>query len=137
MKRILNRYKRIIIYGLISVFVTLVDVLISYAFEIIISPVYANTIGVVSGFILQYFLASKSVFNSRNIRTFIIFLGTFFIGLLCADVIIYICRNYIFADFSQNIAFIISKGFSILIPFFLMYFLRKWLIKSDKDNADV
>ncbi len=123
------KYKAFILYSAISVFVTFLDVFLCRLSELVFSPVVSNTIGVVSGFILQYFLTSRHVYNSRNIKTFVIFLLTFFIGLILANSIVWICREILFEGDNTNVAFLISKGASVVLPFFVMYYIRKRFIK--------
>ena len=130
LKALFNRHKLLITYGMISVFVLVIDVIISYSMEYVTTEVIANTTGVVAGFIIQYFLVSKKVFNSSNLRTFIIFLITFLFSLMLADGIVFCCRTIFFKDAEPTFAFFISKGFSIVIPFFLIYYIRLKLIPA-------
>lgn len=123
------KHRAFLTYGFISVFVTLLDMIASRASEYLLhNAVWANTIGVVTGFIVQYFLTARHVYNSKNKKTFFLFLVTFFIGLLLANGIVFICRSYLFHGSGTTIAFLVSKGFSIVIPFFFIYYLRKKLI---------
>lgn len=128
--------KAFIMYGLISVFVTVIDVIVSRVSEFAFSPVIANTIGVVVGFIIQYFLTARHVYNTKSIKSFLIFLGTFFINLLMANAIVFVCRTYVFGNATTNIAFLVSKGASIVLPFFITYFIRKKLMpnREEEDN---
>lgn len=117
-------------YIFYSVIVTFIDTAVVWSLYHIFSAdlIIANTTGVVTGFIIHYLLASKAVFRTDlGITGFIIYLGTFFIGLLLADWLIYTGENYLFAGFQENIRFLSSKGISILVPFFFLYFLRKFL----------
>lgn len=123
-------HKSFCVYFLISVFVTVLDVSTSRLCELFTEVVIANTIGVVVGFIVQYFLTSRHVYNSKDIIIFIKFLTTFLFGLLLANAIVYICRTWIFQDSETLFAFLASKGLSIVIPFFLLYFVRKHWIKT-------
>jgi GtrA-like protein. len=88
----------------------------------------ANTIGVVIGFLLHYILASKSVFNT-NYRPagFIVYLATFFAGLMLADWLIYMSYHYVFTAYAVDLRLLLSKGVSIAVPFFAMYYMRKYL----------
>ena len=118
---------KLIKYFLFSIISTVVDTALVWIclnyFSIAI--VVANTIGVVIGFIIHYLLSSKNVFETDyGPAGFLIYLGTFFIGLALADGIIYICYNYLILFLPKATAFLIGKGFSIAIPFFIMYFLR-------------
>ena len=125
-------HKSFIWYGLISVFVTVIDVTVSRLSESFVNAVVANTIGVVVGFLVQYYLTSRHVYNSKNVRTFTIFLLTFFIGLFLANLIVYFSRYYLFGGSDGAMAFLVSKGLSIVLPFFVMYYLRKrWIVDSE------
>lgn len=130
-RRYYNEHKAFVHYLLISAFVTVVDICVSKASELITGPVIANTMGVVTGFIIQYILVSRKVYNKNNMRTFIIFLLTFLLGLVLANSIVYASRVYIFDNSEGLLAFAVSKGLSIVLPFFVTYFLRKRLIGND------
>lgn len=117
-------------YLFYSVVVTLVDTgivwtLVCYS---VIHLVAANTIGVVTGFLLHYLLASKSVFKTEyGIKGFIIYLTTFLFGLSFANWLIYMSYNYVFFAYSVDLRILLSKGVSIAVPFFVLYYLRKHL----------
>lgn len=149
---IINEHRKFLIYFFISCFVTVLDILISalgekYIIPDIINnttiiPVISNAIGVITGFIVQYLLCSKNVYNKNNFKAFIYFFITFIIGLILAEGIIYLFRVIIFNNdnmlyelpilhFNVSISFLISKFVSIIIPFFVMYFLRKKLIGQE------
>lgn len=126
----IKQHRAFVIYLTISVAVTLVDVTVSRVGEFFISNlVVTNTLGVVIGFIIQYFLTARHVYNSQNIRTLVIFFATFLMGLVLANGIVYLSREFLFHNSESFWAFAVSKGFSIVIPFFFMYYLRKWWIK--------
>ncbi len=133
-RRILTKHKAFFAYGLISCFVTLVDVAISKISELFLIPVAANTLGVVTGFVLQYFLTARHVYNIRNGKSFAVFFVTFLIGLAAADGIVYFFRTVLFQGAGGTVAFLVSKGFSIVIPFFLTYFLRKKFMPVKKED---
>ena len=90
--------------------------------------VMSNTIGVVTGFIVSYLLSTESVFDTKlGIAGFLVFFGTFIFGLLLADFLIVVSNDFTSPHFPQSIAFILSKGVSVALPFFVLYFLRKYL----------
>ena len=125
-------HKSFLWYTGISVFVTGIDVMVSRLSELLLHhAVIANTIGVVTGFIIQYFLTSRKVYNSRNMRTFVIFLLTFLLGLVLANLIVFVSRGYLFHGSDGALAFLVSKGLSIVLPFFVMYFIRKKLLDNN------
>ncbi len=129
-------HRSFLLYGIISVFVTLIDAATCRICEIWLSSVAANTVGVVTGFIIQYFLTARHVYNKNNIKSFIVFLWTFFVGLIFANIIVYVFRTFVFKGADSILAFLTSKGFSIVLPFFLMYFLRKKFMPVADDSKE-
>ncbi|HEY8500674.1 MAG TPA: GtrA family protein [Clostridia bacterium] len=117
-------------YLLNSVIVTVIDVaLVWLLYRVLhIHVVVSNTIGVVTGFILHYILTVKSVFKSKyDMVSFIVYLGTFLLGLFLADWLIYIGENELFVKAGENVRFLLSKGISVALPFFVMYFIRRFI----------
>jgi len=120
----------IILYMLISTLVAVIDTTIVWVmYKLLhIDLVASNTTGVVTGFIIHYRLSSKSVFKtSHSISGFIIYFGTFLLGLACADWLIYFGETKLFDSLNEHISFLLSKGVSVLLPFFVLYFIRKFL----------
>ena len=75
-KKHITEHKSFVTYFLISVLVTVIDVIVSRISEIWFKEVIANTIGVVVGFIIQYILCSHKVYKSKSIKTLVIFFVT-------------------------------------------------------------
>lgn len=131
-KKFLNENKSFVKYLLISGFVTLLDIIVSWSSEFIIPLIYANSVGIMTGFIVQYFMTAKMVYNKNGVNVFFKFFLTFILGFIMANGIVYFCRVLIFDNSKSLIAFIVSKGFSIVIPFFVMYFIRKrWIGENE------
>ena len=160
MSRWLKEHKAFVYYVLISVFVTVLDIAVSLSSETLFWPLFfktdknlceqfGNALGVVIGFIVQYFLCSKKVYNRKDIRSFLIFLGTFLIGFALAQGIIYVIRDVILrqndlpwtvpiVNMPIRLAFWLAKFASIVIPFFVMYFLRKkWIGQNHEGDEAV
>ena len=116
-------------YFLISLSLLFFDVICSRFCENFVGVVEANTISLVLGFIIQYFLCAKKVYHTNDVRTAVIFFLTWLLALVMADSIIYIFRVIIFDNRTEFLYFLVAKGFSIVIPFFFIYFLRKRLIE--------
>ena len=117
-------------YMLYSVYVTLIDTAVVWVLYRIlnINLVTANTTGVITGFVIHYLLSSKSVFQTKyGMGGFGIYFGTFLMGLVLADWLIYLGETYLFLDINKDLSFLLSKGISIVIPFFVLYFIRKSL----------
>jgi len=126
----LRKHKAFIWYFSISVIATVVDVVVSRVSERFVPIVIANTIGVVAGFILQYFLCTAKVYAGSSKRTALIFFLTWLGALLLADGIVYVVRTIIFDNRDGLFYYLIGKGASIAIPFFITYFIRKKLIPA-------
>lgn len=124
------KHNQMLIYLLNSIIVTFLDIFIVWIANRYLSfgLVAANTIGVVSGFIVHYILSSRKVFNENyGLLGFLIYFGTFIIGVVLADLLIYVGSEFIFFKLGGNINFLFSKGISLVGPFFIMYYLRKFL----------
>lgn len=127
-------HRSFVIYFLISVFVTLVDIVVTCVSERFVDIVIANTIGVVTGFVIQYFLCTRKIYAGSSVKTAIIFFVTWLFGLGLANLIVYVVRVLIFDNREGIIYFLIGKGASIAIPFFVLYFIRKKLIPAKTDQ---
>jgi len=113
-----------------SILVTLLDVVIVWILyrPFHINIVLSNTVGVVVGFLVHYLLASNSVFDLEyDVKGFIIYVGTFIFGLVLANGLIYTGERYLFKTMPIDINFAFSKGLSIIVPFFALYYLRRFL----------
>ena len=142
-KMMIGEHKGFLAYGIISVAVTVIDVVVSRLSESLFGlfidsisavPVIANATGVITGFIIQYFLTAKFVYNTKSTKSFVVFLLTFFLNLLFATGIVYLFRTVIFDNSDSTIAFLVSKGASIVLPFFVTYFIRKKLMPTEQEE---
>ena len=129
MRALLKKWRRIIIYGMNSVIATVIDVAVVWILaKLHMGIVAANTIGVAVGFVVGYLLDSHYVFpTARGRLGFGIYLGTSLGGLALGDLLIWWGTVKLFAGMSENMNFLFSKGMSIVVPFFVMYLLRKLL----------
>ncbi len=132
LKRLI-KYKRLISYLSISGTATILDVIVTWIlFNIAdIDLVISNSIGVGAGFILIFLLTPSKVFNSKSdILSLVIFVATSALGLLIGNFMIVESYEILSILLNEQIAFSLSKLISIVIPFFVMYFLRvvffKW-----------
>jgi putative flippase GtrA len=88
-----------------------------------INYLIACNVGIVVGFLFQYFTGMKYIFKEGNrSKSFAIYLGTFAIGLLLATVTMWISYEILFLSFLH------SKLMSMLVPFFITYVIRKALL---------
>jgi len=124
------RGKPFVRYTAISMFVALIDMSVSRLMERFLPLLLANTTGIVTGFLIQFLLTARFVYHKRNQKSFWIFFGTFLLGLLAANAIVWAARTVPFQNSDGFIPFLVSKGLSIVLPFFGNYFLRKKLIEK-------
>ena len=122
---------------MISCFITVLDIVVSFCVEKGISAGFpdftgaaliGNAAGVITGFIAQYILCIRKIYAGSNLRTMVIFFLTWLLNIGIAEGIIYVVRSLIFHNADGMIYFLVGKGVSIVIPFFITYFLRKKLI---------
>lgn len=124
----LSRNRSMAIYAFASMCTTGIDMLLSYILESFTVVLVANAIGATTGFLLHYYFVSERVFGGRNMRTFIIFLITFILGLILAEIMIWFFRHILFSGSELFIHFFISKAMSMIISFFITYYLRQRFI---------
>lgn len=144
-KNWIRAHRNFVVYFLICCFITVLDIVVSYVVErallaatsrAALASQIGNISGVVTGFTVQYIQCTRSVYAGSNWRTFALFLGTWFIGLAFAQAIIYVTRSLIFKDAEGMVYFLIGKFFSIALPFFLTYYLRKITIPARKEDGE-
>lgn len=125
-KRIMTR--PLLSYLFNSVVVTVLDsVIVWILYRLLkVDLLVSNTVGVITGFIVHYILSVKAVFRTKyDTVSFIVYLATFLFGLVLADYLIYIGEHNLFLNAGADASFLLSKGISIVLPFFLLYFIRK------------
>ena len=140
----IKAHRIFVAYFLICCFVTVLDIVVSLVVEKMLvmacgvsnAALVGNAAGVVTGFVVQYILCTKKVYAGSNLRTLVIFFVTWLIGLAFAELIIYVTRTVIFRDAEGLVYFLIGKFFSIALPFFLTYYLRKITIPSRVENTN-
>ena len=129
MKAALKRYGMIITYLFYSVLSTVLDTAIVWLLlnHWQMDIVWANTCGVVAGFVLGFLLHVKRTFRlDYTAAVFVVYFGTFLLGLGLANFLISTTYAAVSGSFSPALAFLISKGVSIVVPFFVMYYIRKF-----------
>lgn len=89
----------------------------------LVSYMTACNIGIILGFIFQYFICRTYIFEESSFQSFFaIYLGTFILGFFLADLTMWLGFDLL------NLPFIIAKGMSMALPFFIIYFIRKSLL---------
>ncbi len=126
--KIIKKYSKIIKYGMFSVLSLIVDttvfvILFNY---VDMSLIVSNTTAMCIGFVVQFVLASKRVFGvDINVKTLAVYVLTTLIGFAIANITIYISFFYVFENKD-----LVSKFASVVVPFFVMYFLRKYIFNK-------
>ena len=105
----------------------------AYIFYIVVGLdiIVANSIGLIVGF-LWTFIASKIVFHKqRTLRGFVVYLGTFVLAMVMANLVIKYAAEFFGRFLSKKISFMISKVLSGFLPFLSNYIIRKKVFKKD------
>lgn len=119
-------------YFIISCLASVIDFSIAYLLYRLSNLNYllACNIGIISGFMFQYFLCVKYVFKSKGaLISLTVYIVTFFFGVALADGTMWVCYNRL------NLPFFASKAFSMAIPFFITYNIRKLLFGLKQERS--
>ena len=139
--RLYQKFKSIINYFFFSALSTVVDVAIVWILynRLELNLAFSNSVGVVTGFIISFVLSLKVVFDAKfGLPEFLVYFLTFLGGLVLANFLITSTNSFLEPLLPKWMAFAMSKGVSIVVPFFGMYFIRKyayaWLNKRRQGN---
>ena len=92
--------------------------------------VVANTISIVIGTVVHYFLVTRSVFSSHvSLLTISVYLLTFLIGLALQNAIIWLFYDILLVNVMEWFRFLFSKGISLGVSFLIMYKSRQSLYR--------
>lgn len=138
-QKIFTRFRKLFQYLFYSILSTILDTAIVWVLYswLDVNITAANTVGVVAGFVLSYVLSTRQVFDTDyGISGFLVYFGTFLFGLVLADVLITVSNQALVPHLAQWLAFLVSKGISVVLPFFILYFLRKFLYQKLNQRRD-
>lgn len=124
------RHKQILKYLSCSIFTAVVETVAGYYLKgmFSINIVVANTISIFVGMIIHYVLVSKTVFErDYDLWSIFVYAATFLIGIVLQNAIICVAYEALRFRSIDFIRYVLSKGFSLGIPFFAIYYLRKKL----------
>lgn len=97
----------------------------------------ANVCGNVAGFILQFFLTSSYVFKIKiSFSGLLVYAITFFLNIIMSSSILFIFMKILKLENLNNLGLLISKGFSVAIPFLVLYFVRKKMFEYIKEKKN-
>ena len=126
-RSLLVKYRKPLVYILCALATAALETAIGWclmrAFGL--KTVYANTAGMVIGAVTHYFLTLRFVFGLRNnAGSALGYIATFALGLVLQNALIYLCYDVLFASSGVLWQYLISKGVSLGLPFFITYYLR-------------
>lgn len=132
-KKLIKDHFTLVKYMLAAFTGSVLNFITAYIFYIVVGLdiIVANSIGLIVGF-LWTFIASKLVFHKqRTLRGFAIYLGTFVLGMVMANLVIKYAAEFFGRFLSKKISFMISKVLSGFLPFLSNYIIRKRVFKKD------
>ena len=113
-------------YMIISCIAGIIDFLLAYYLYKVENFHYllASNLGIAVGFLFQFLTGMKYVFKPGNyIKSFIVYTITLFIGVFIANGILWVSFS------ALHFSFFVSKLASMLLPFLLIYLLRRFLLE--------
>ncbi len=129
-KTLWEKNKQVFLYLLCSVIAALVESGIGWIF-LRIFPfhiVIINTMAIVFGAVIHYFLTSIFVFKiKKNAASVLVYVLSFGIGVILQNGVIWLFYDFLLESRSQGVRYAVSKALSLAIPFFVVYFIRKKL----------
>ncbi len=131
LRDILIKYKKSILYILISIVSMFVEFVIGYALVALFAAnvVLANTVSVISSAFFHFFFVTKKVFARRvGIKSGVVYTVTFFMGLAIQN-FVFIGLEYggFSAAMNTMLGYAAAKMLSVGISFVVMYNIRKYL----------
>lgn len=132
--QLFNKFRHLILYGIIGGFSSGVDFLLYTAFVELVGLNYiiANCISVLAGISISFLLNRKYNFKveDKTVWRFFIFLSVGLGGLLFSNLILYLCIEY------MRLNELLSKLLSIVPVVLLQFILNKCItFKTDKKNG--
>ncbi len=84
----------------------------------------ASNIGIAVGFLLQFMAGMKYVFKSNSYtKSFVVYIVSLFLGVAVSNLILWFSFNF------MKMSFLISKFLSMVLPFFIVYFMRRVMLE--------
>ncbi|MBN1891363.1 MAG: GtrA family protein [Clostridiales bacterium] len=130
LKTLWEKNGQIIIYLLCSVIAALVESGIGWLLLQVLTfhIVVINTMAIITGAVIHYFLTSIFVFKvKKNVASVIVYVISFGFGILLQNAVIWLLYDVLLKSESQGIRYAVSKALSLAIPFFIVYYVRKKL----------
>ena len=99
----------------------------------------SNTAGILIGSAIHYVCVTKKVFDrSVDIRTVVIYISTFLLGMLIQNGVVWAVCRLLVGVVGKSIGYTVSKVASLAVSFFVLYGVRKFLYAkvTPRDNKD-
>ncbi|MCR4717269.1 MAG: GtrA family protein [Lachnospiraceae bacterium] len=133
MERILDlikKYKKSLSYIAVSLVTAGIETIIGLLVLNLLgyNEVVSNTAGIIVGSLIHYLLVTRKVFDkSVGYKTVLIYISTFFLGVLIQDTVVGFASSFLKKMIDTNLSYVISKFCSLAVSFVINYHIRKFL----------
>lgn len=140
-RSLIEKYLQVIKYFIISCGTAVIELCIGLLLINLLhlSEVVSNTAGILIGSAIHYVCVTKKVFNrSVDIRTVVIYISTFLLGMLIQNGVVWAVCRLLVGVVGKSIGYTVSKVASLAVSFFVLYGVRKFLYAkvTPRDNKD-
>lgn len=140
-RSLIEKYSQVIKYFIISCGTAVIELCIGLLLINLLhlSEVVSNTAGILIGSAIHYVCVTKKVFDrSVDIRTVVIYISTFLLGMLIQNGVVWAVCRLLVGVVGKSIGYTVSKVASLAVSFFVLYGVRKFLYAkvTPRDNKD-
>ena len=140
-RSLIEKYSQVIKYFIISCGTAVIELCIGLLIINLLhlSEVVSNTAGILIGSAIHYVCVTKKVFDrSVDIRTVVIYISTFLLGMLIQNGVVWAVCRLLVGVVGKSIGYTVSKVASLAVSFFVLYGVRKFLYAkvTPRDNKD-
>lgn len=140
-RSLIEKYSQVIKYFIISCGTAVIELCIGLLLINLLhlSEVISNTAGILIGSAIHYVCVTKKVFDrSVDIRTVVIYISTFLLGMLIQNGVVWAVCRLLEGVVGKSIGYTVSKVASLAVSFFVLYGVRKFLYAkvTPRDNKD-
>lgn len=140
-RSLIEKYSQVIKYFIISCGTAVIELCIGLLLINLLhlSEVVSNTAGILIGSVIHYVCVTKKVFDrSVDIRTVVIYISTFLLGMLIQNGVVWVVCRLLDGVVGKSIGYTVSKVASLAVSFFVLYGVRKFLYAkvTPRDNKD-
>ena len=140
-RSLIEKYSQVIKYFILSCGTAVIELCIGLLLINLLhlSEVVSNTAGILIGSAIHYVCVTKKVFDrSVDIRTVVIYISTFLLGMLIQNGVVWAVCRLLVGVVGKSIGYTVSKVASLAVSFFVLYGVRKFLYAkvTPRDNKD-